>query len=166
MSGGWETAFSSPSEVINYFNTLGFENGPYKACRFPPPNFMSSGTLVALAPLGQGLLEGNIGLYLYGTSHDVLDEIRLKMNINDPIYSEQVKLDALAIMKGFFEHFGINAYETVINTLELNADAEISLGDAMLKIDRLNRDIDNPTRSDYSMVLIFYRTGTEPQSST
>lgn len=76
--------FSNPKEVCSSLHSEGLAAGNWKASKTFEGEWLCMTSLTPFGPNGSNGMENNIAFYVNGTKPDRADDIRIKININNP----------------------------------------------------------------------------------
>lgn len=76
--------FDNPRELCRTLITDGLAAGRWKPSRSFEGEWLCMTSLVSFGPIGSNGMENNIAFYVNGTRSDRADDIRIKININNP----------------------------------------------------------------------------------
>lgn len=153
---GWAGVFASPAKVIDKLNDFGFGNSVYKQANFPPPAYISTGTLIDLSADGEAAAN-NTGVYVYGASAEQIDEIRFKLNLNSPSLADGSKPRFRELLAGFFKEFGASGLDKVDAALKADRSQTYDLDGANMEVRRA--EFPNNTPNARSLLFIIHRPG-------
>ena len=78
-----ETLFATPEKLCRSLAAEGLRADDWHKSKAFPGEYLCMTTLVPFGPAGPSGLASNIAFYVYGSSREAADEIRVKININE-----------------------------------------------------------------------------------
>lgn len=95
--------FSNPKELCSSLLSEGLATGGWKASRAFDGEWLCMTSLISFGPTGSNGMENNIAFYVNGTSVNRADDIRIKVNINNPNRKDQAFNKLTSATKSLFE---------------------------------------------------------------
>lgn len=80
--------FGQPHRLCSALTTQGINTGGWKASKSFPGEWVCMSSLISFGAAGSNGMENNIALYVNGTSQTRANDIRIKININNPAERE------------------------------------------------------------------------------
>ncbi len=162
LTGPWAAVFQRPDKLIDATNDHGFQNAPFHSARAPPPEYISTGTLVSLTDIGRAVMPNNTGLYVYGSASNRADEFRLKLNVNEPRFEREAKQKYLEIVSKVFTDLELSGFDKFKLAVEAGVEGRTSLADVDLLLQRQSQEGGANPSGAYSLIAIILRPGAEP----
>lgn len=116
-SQGSSNFFDDPQSLAVALTTEGLGTDGWKASVAIPGEWLCMTPLTPFGGKGTGALENNIAFYVHGTSYSRANDIRIKININNPNERDQAFLRLAKATKRLFEAIGESVPTQLVDAL-------------------------------------------------